>query len=127
MAEKMDQSIGGSINIGAGVEIKGNMIVPGCVSVDGKFEGTLKARDLVVGQSGSVSGQINVETAEIRGTVSDNLAVHGKLTLRSTGSVAGAVSYSTITVEEGGALAGQVEKIVVPAAAEPGLKVVSAP
>ena len=112
MAEKTpEQDSEGTIFIGAGVEFKGDMTVPGCASVDGKFEGVLKAKSLVVGQSGHVSGQISVETAEIRGTVGDHLTVQSKLVVRSTGSISGAVSYSKIMVEEGGELAGTIEKI----------------
>ena len=102
----------GAVFIGAGVEFKGTTTVPGSVSVDGKFEGTLKAKHLIVGQSGRcVSGQISVETAEIRGAVADHLMVESKLTLRGTGSVSGSVSYSKIMVEEGGELSGTIEKI----------------
>ena len=106
-----DKSSEGAVFIGAGVEFKGTMTVPGSVSVDGKFEGTLKAKNLIVGQSGRVSGQISVETAEIRGAVDDHLVVETKLALRGTGSVSGSVSYSNIMVEEGGELSGTIEKI----------------
>ena len=56
----------GAIFIGAGVEIKGEMTVPGCATVDGRFEGALKAQSLLVGQTGHVSGDISVEIAEVR-------------------------------------------------------------
>ena len=111
-----EQSSEGTIFIGTGVEFKGDMVVPGCASVDGKFEGTLKAKSLIVGQSGNVSGQISVETAEIRGTVGDHLTVKSKLVVRATGSISGAVAYSKIMVEEGGELAGTIEKLTASAA-----------
>jgi cytoskeletal protein CcmA (bactofilin family) len=111
MDNKTDTGSEGTIFIGTGVEFKGDMVVPGCASVDGKFEGTLKAKSLIVGQTGNVSGQISVETAEVRGTVGDNLTVQSKLVVRSTGSISGSVSYSKIMVEEGGELAGKIEKI----------------
>ena len=59
----------------------------------------------------TVSGQISVETAEVRGTVGDHLVVQSKLTLRSSGSISGSISYSKIMVEEGGELAGTIEKM----------------
>jgi cytoskeletal protein CcmA (bactofilin family) len=112
MVDKIaEQSAEGAIFIGAGVEFKGDMTVPGCATVDGRFEGVLKAKSLVVGQTGNVSGQISVETAEVRGTVGDNLTVQSKLVVRSSGSISGAVSYSKIMVEEGGELAGTIEKL----------------
>ena len=115
MSDKLgDKSSEGALFIGAGVELKGDVDVPGAASVDGKFEGTLKAKTLIVGQTGNVSGQISVETAEVRGTVGDHLTVQSKLVVRSTGSISGAVSYSKIMVEEGGELAGTIEKISDP-------------
>ena len=123
MVDKIgEQSSEGAIFIGAGVEFKGEMAVPGCATVDGKFEGVLKAKSLVVGQSGHVSGQISVETAEVRGTVGDNLTVQSKLVVRASGSISGAISYSKIIVEEGGELAGTIEKL---AATEADKKIVS--
>lgn len=110
----VDNESEGTIFIGAGVQFKGDMTVPGCASVDGKFEGTLKAKSLIVGQTGNVSGQISVETAEVRGAVGDHLIVQSKLVVRSTGSISGSVSYSKIMVEEGGELAGTIEKISDP-------------
>ncbi len=109
-----EQDSEGTIFIGAGVQFKGDMTVPGCASVDGKFEGTLKAKSLIVGQTGNVSGQISVETAEVRGAVGDHLTVQSKLVVRATGSISGSVSYSKIMVEEGGELSGTIEKITDP-------------
>ena len=110
MIEKQaDKSIDGTLFIGSGVVLRGEVDVPGGASIDGKFEGTLKAKNLVVGPSGHVSGEISVETAEIRGRVKDNLLVRNKLTLRSSGQLTGAVSYSRIMVEEGGSISGTVE------------------
>lgn len=48
MADMNDKN-DGAIFIGAGVELKGEVSVPGCASVDGKFEGVLKAKSLIVG------------------------------------------------------------------------------
>ena len=110
----------GAIFIGAGVELKGEVSVPGVASVDGKFEGTLKAKSLIVGPSGHVTGQISVDTAEVRGTVADHLVVQSNLILRSTGSITGTIAYSKVMVEEGGSLAGTIEKIGKPAAAAQG-------
>ena len=89
--------------------LKGDVDVPGAASVDGKFEGTLKAKTLIVGQTGHVSGQISVETAEIRGMVEDHLTVRNRLVLRSSGSLSGTIAYSKIMVEEGGSITGTVE------------------
>ena len=44
--------------------------------------------------------------------------VQSNLVLRSTGTISGSISYSKIMVEEGGSLAGTIEKIAKPASAK---------
>ncbi len=106
---KGDKTTEGTLFVGAGVTLRGDVEVPGAASVDGKFEGTLKAKTLIVGQTGHASGQISAETAEIRGMVDDQLVVRNKLVLRASGSISGAISYSKIMVEEGGSISGTIE------------------
>lgn len=117
MPEKVDeQSLEGSIVIGADVSFKGELIVPNRASINGKFEGELKAKELFVGKAGQVSGDISVENADVWGTVENTLTVQTKLTLRSSGSISGSVSYSNIMVEEGGVVMGKIDKIAPKAA-----------
>lgn len=106
---KGDKSSDGTLFVGAGVTLRGDVEVPGAASVDGKFEGTLKARTLIVGPSGHVSGQIAADTAEIRGMVDDTLVVRNRLVLRASGSISGQISYAKIMVEEGGSISGTIE------------------
>src|ERR1700750_3296209 len=123
--DKSEKGSEGALFIGAGGTLKGDVEVPGAASVDGKFEGTLKAKTLIVGQTGHVSGQISCETAEIRGMVEDHLTVKSRLVLRSTGSLAGTIAYSKIMVEEGGSITGTIEMMAGGAvAADPEQKVV---
>ena len=90
MTEKFaDQPTEGNIFLGVGVQFKGELNVPGCAFVEGTFEGALNAKALIVGKTGRVSGQISVETAEVRGTVGDNLVVQSRLVVRATGSISG--------------------------------------
>jgi cytoskeletal protein CcmA (bactofilin family) len=126
MSEKLgDKGSEGALFIGVGVALKGDVEVPGAASVDGRFEGTLRAKTLIVGQSGHVSGQIDVETAEIRGMVEEHLTVKSRLVLRSSGSLSGTISYSKIMVEEGGTISGTIEMMERGAVtAEPEAKVV---
>jgi cytoskeletal protein CcmA (bactofilin family) len=112
-----DVSAQGDIFLGADVEFKGELNVPGCAHLDGKFEGVLHAKALIVGQSGRVSGQIHVDTAEIHGWTGDHLNVQSHLLLRATGCISGTIGYSKIVVEEGGEISGTLAKIA-PAAAE---------
>lgn len=106
---KGDKSSEGTLFVGAGVVLRGDVEVPGAASVDGRFEGTLKAKTLIVGQTGHVSGQISAETAEIRGMVDDQLEVKNRLVLRASGSISGQISYAKIMVEEGGSISGTIE------------------
>ncbi len=114
---KGDKSSEGTLFVGAGLTLRGDVDVPGSASVDGKFEGTLKAKTLIVGQTGHVSGQIAADTAEIRGMVDDTLVVKSRLVLRASGSISGQISYSKIMVEEGGSISGTIEVMERPKSA----------
>ena len=106
---KGDKSSEGTLFVGTGVVLRGDVEVPGAASVDGRFEGTLKAKTLIVGTTGHVSGQISAETAEIRGMVDDQLEVKNRLVLRASGSISGQISYAKIMVEEGGSISATIE------------------
>ena len=112
MPEKIDQdSSEGSILIGSGVEFKGELTVPNRVSINGTFDGHLKAKELYVGKSGKVSGEIGVEDADVFGAVTNALTVGNKLILRASGSISGTLTYSSIMIEEGGVVIGQINKL----------------
>jgi cytoskeletal protein CcmA (bactofilin family) len=103
MAEANQQ---GSIFIGEGVSITGSLDVPDIISISGKVEGSVTARQVIVEATGHVQGKVQAELVDVKGSISEYLAASKSLIIRSTGDVKGTVYYSEIEIEKGGQLQG---------------------
>jgi len=108
-ASANDQEPEGCAFIGEGVIFHGSIVVPGKLVVHGKIEGgEIGARELIVGRTGVVSGQVRADIAEVHGRIVENLEAKVRLSLRKSGSVEGSVAYGEIEIEKGGRLLGTV-------------------
>jgi hypothetical protein len=68
-----------TLYVGQGVCVKGDLLVPGIVVVDGVIEGNVNGRAVWVSPSGVVKGTIIVTEAEIHGTISETIEVKQQL------------------------------------------------
>ena len=67
-----------------------------------KAEGTIKTNGrVVIGKSGSISGKVECNYADIEGEFSGELFVSSLLTLKSTATISGDVVISKLSVEPG--------------------------
>jgi cytoskeletal protein CcmA (bactofilin family) len=88
--------------IGKNTSIVGDVISEGDFRIDGKVEGTIKTNGrVVIGQSGSVSGKIECNNADIEGKFAGELSVNSLLTLKATAKISGDVIISKLSVEPG--------------------------
>jgi cytoskeletal protein CcmA (bactofilin family) len=62
-----------------------------------------------VAQGGTVSGEVEVETAEITGEFEGKLTVSNRLVVHATGRVKGTVRYFAVEIEAGGQISGDVQ------------------
>jgi cytoskeletal protein CcmA (bactofilin family) len=69
------------------------------------------ARDLLVGPTGTIKGNVKVDQADIQGKVLQNIEARVCLSLRKTGRIEGSAVYGDIEIEKGGVLAGEVSSI----------------
>ena len=94
--------------IGAGVKLKGE--VAGCdmMRVEGNFEGTAEARQIILCAGGSFVGTATIDEAEVEGSFEGTLSVRGRLFLRNKGHIAGNFSYGQLEIERGGEIDGQI-------------------
>ncbi len=96
--------------IGQNVEIKGTLSFPGLLRIDGAFEGELLSTGkLIVGPTGSVKADIDLEEAFIAGKVIGNITVKTRLILRGRAEVIGDINAPLISVDEGVSIMGKVE------------------
>ena len=97
----------GCLFVGEGVTISGEISLPGAIFIDGAVNGIGKAKELFVGPTGHVTGDLDVMSADIRGTISQSLQVSDHLIVRSSGRIEGRLSYRSIEIERGGSIVGE--------------------
>jgi cytoskeletal protein CcmA (bactofilin family) len=95
-----------TLYVGQGVCVKGDLLVPGIVVVDGVIEGNVNGRAVWVSPSGVVKGTIVVTEAEIHGTISETIEVKQLLIVHATGRVLGDVRYGELQLEKGAVISG---------------------
>jgi len=108
MAEFSGQGEKSCAFFGEGVTFKGSISAPEKIVVHGTVEGDVVARDLLVGPSGTIKGNVKVDLADIQGKVLENVEAKVCLSLRKTGRIEGTASYGEIEIEKGGVLSGEV-------------------
>jgi len=91
--------------VGQGLRI----ITQGTLQVDGKIEGDVIGKEVIVGDKGSVIGVVSGEKVIVRGAV--NGTIKGMVvSLQSSAHVEGDVHHQQLTVEEGAYLEGRVRR-----------------
>jgi len=88
------------------VEITGDIGSDGTVEIQGRVQGKITARTLVLGPEGQVNGTIAAETVDLRGKVDGKIS-GAALTLRSTAQVQADSSYQTLAIENGARVEGR--------------------
>lgn len=71
--------------IGAGVTVKGAIVVPDAIIVDGVVEGDVTAPSIRIGPSGIIKGNVISTDVDVFGTLGENAEVKESLLVRSSG------------------------------------------
>ena len=100
------QEVSGPSVISSSLLIQGNLITRGVVHIDGTIEGDVQAANIVVGEKGSVTGNVIADTIDVHGFV------HGNITsriveLKATAHVIGETTHEVIAIENGACLDGK--------------------
>ncbi|GIK78912.1 MAG: polymer-forming cytoskeletal protein [Pseudorhodoplanes sp.] len=115
MAEYGSTKTEGSANscafFGEGVTFKGTITAPERIVVHGTVEGDVVARELLVGPTGTIKGNVRVDQADVQGKILQNIEARVCLSLRKTGRIEGAATYGEIEIEKGGVLSGEVSSL----------------
>jgi len=107
--------------VGRGISVQGVVQDAERLVVEGTVESTMiHATELVVSPGGVFRGEVEVEDAEVAGTIDGTLIARGNLIVRGTGKVLGTARCRRLQVEDGGQITGRIEMITEAArAAEP--------
>ena len=103
---------GSKLIVGPNIRLTGSEISDcDTVIVEGRVEATVDGRVMQIAETGTFSGTVAIDMAEIRGEFNGELSVRKRLTVCGTGKVKGKIRYGTLVVEEGGELSGDVDSL----------------
>lgn len=98
--------------IGKDLRIAGDKIIIVCQSrlqVDGEIVGDLAGREVVIGETASVTGSVSAESIEVRGRVDG--AIKGQsVALLPSAKVEGDILHQVLTIAEGAQFDGRVKR-----------------
>lgn len=91
--------------IGADVKIVGNITTEGEMQIDGRVEGDISCKTLVIGASAHIIGEVKAHTVRIHGEVSGRLAAD-HVTIGRTGKVTGDICHGSLEIQSGAQVEG---------------------
>jgi cytoskeletal protein CcmA (bactofilin family) len=98
--------------ISAGTVIKGEIVSPTDIRIDGTFEGRVQSKGrVVVGESAKITGDIVCENVDLWGKVDGNLFVKDTLSLKEGCVVSGNLHIRRLSVELGATFNGNCKTI----------------
>lgn len=104
---------GNKLIVGPNIKLKGSEITD-CqiLVVEGRVEASMNSRDIRIAEGGVFSGKAEIDVAEIRGLFEGELTARKQLVIYASGKVTGKIRYGALTIEEGGAISGDVATII---------------
>jgi cytoskeletal protein CcmA (bactofilin family) len=91
--------------ISADLRMVGDLTSKGEIHIDGDIEGDIRCQVLVIGQTGSVTGQIISDAVRIHGTLTGQIRARSVF-LAATARVVGDISHESLAIEPGAFLEG---------------------
>jgi cytoskeletal protein CcmA (bactofilin family) len=113
-AERRTLVVGRGISLSGLVQDAERLVVEGTVEAQ-----MIHAAELAVSLGGIFKGEIEVEDAEVAGTVDGTVIARGALIVRASGVVLGTARCRRLQVEDGGQITGRIEMLSEPSRARP--------
>lgn len=106
--------------VGRGISLQGNVQDAERLVVEGTIEATMiNAAELVIASGGMFKGEVQVDDAEVAGTIDGTLTVRNTLVVRASGKLLGTARCRRLQVEDGGQITGRIEMLTADTAATP--------
>ena len=96
--------------ISADVKIIGQINSEGEVQIDGNFEGDIRTKVLLVGESGKIKGEVLAQTVHIHGSVNGHVKARD-VNLAKTAHVIGNILHENMSIETGAFLEGNCKSL----------------
>ena len=98
--------------VGRGISVQGTVQDAERLVVEGTVEASMiHAAELAITHGGVFKGEVEVEDAEVAGTIDGTLTARGSLIVRATGRVLGTARCRRLQVEDGGQITGRIEML----------------
>jgi len=105
--------------VGRGIGLQGTVQDAERLVVEGTVEAsTIQASELAIAPGGVFKGEIEVDDAEVAGTMDGTLTARSSLVVRASGRVLGTARCRRLQVEDGGQISGRVEMLIEPSKLE---------
>ena len=92
--------------LGSDLSIKGDIKASADLHIDGDVDGDISCTSLVQGESSTVTGAVEAETARLAGTVEGSITAR-ELVILKTAKITGDVFYDALTIEQGAQVEGR--------------------
>ncbi len=123
-----DAATGRKLYIGQGITLSGEIEACDHLVVEGTVEAALKgASVLEIAEAGAYFGTVDIDEATIAGRFEGDLTVRGRLTIKASGSITGAITYKELAVEAGATLDGKLSPLDAKSSASSGSRKVGKP
>jgi len=108
-AQTRTETEGRKLTIGQGITMSGEIENCDQLLVEGTVEATLNGAKLLdIAETGIFYGSVDIEEAVIAGRFEGDLTVDGRVTVESTGTIIGTITYRELTVEAGATIEGKI-------------------
>ncbi|MGH7071298.1 MAG: bactofilin family protein [Acetobacteraceae bacterium] len=98
--------------VGHGISVQGTVQDAERLVVEGTVEATMiHATELSITPGGIFKGEVEVEDAEIAGTIDGTLTARASMIVRASGKVLGTARCRRLQVEDGGQITGRMEML----------------
>ncbi|MDP2697816.1 polymer-forming cytoskeletal protein [Thalassospira sp.] len=116
---------GGLSIINADLRVSGDLISDSDVQVDGFVDGDIRTRNLTIGQTGEVRGEIVADRIRVCGTIHGQIRAKD-VSLADSAKVIGDILHESLSIEPGAHLEGHCRRVESAMAEEGGLTVIQA-
>ena len=99
--------------VGRGISVQGTVQDAERLVVEGTMEATMinGLTELSITHGGVFKGEVEVDEAEVAGTIDGTLTARNALIIRATGRVLGTARCRRLQVEDGGQITGRIEML----------------
>jgi cytoskeletal protein CcmA (bactofilin family) len=95
--------------IGENASLKGELVSPGPIRIDGQIEGSVSSEEeVIIGEKAKVKGNTSGKIIVVAGEITGNVSARESVEIKKQGKVHGDISGNTLIVDQGASYKGKV-------------------